>query len=298
MKSKESALILYCLLDRIPIIVFGNNPSKINDFIIELSELVHFRKEMVFYNDFISKNEINNLIQSEESDYNIQRTHIRCPCEVSSKALKNFDNFDSWIIGVNIESNQIEDFHLLKNQIKKKINILLSIILIDESILIKLEGVDLKLINITFEENLLKKIFEDTEHSIIRMRRVLSDKIKSKQINSDTLDTLLDFSVEKNELKRNIFNKELLNFYSASKRTLFILSRLNLLKHIKIEAKIGNRTLLKTIDYEKVYMEKIISAPLNRILTFINREWGEDLSDLIQESKKVDVEEKILSLWV
>jgi len=298
LKSKESALILYCLLNRIPIIVFGNNSSKINDFIIELSELVHFRKEMVFYTDFISEKEFYNLVQSEESDYNIQRTHIRCPCEVSSKAFKNFDNFDSWIIGVNIGSDKIEDFHLLENDIKKKINILLSIILRYDNIIIELEGIDLKMLNLTFEENLLKKIFEDTEHSIIRMQRVLSEKMKSKQIESDIIETLLDFGVEKNELKKNIFNKELQDFYSASKRTLFILSRLTLLNNLKIEAKIGNRTLLKTIDYEKVYTDKVVSAPLNRILTFINKEWGEDLSELIQESKKVDVEEKILSLWV
>ena len=45
-------------------------------------------------------------------------------------------------------------------------------------------------------------------------------------------------------------------------------------------------------------MDGIVSAPLNRILTFIYKEWGENLSDLIQESKKIDVEEKIQSLWV
>jgi len=298
LKIKDSALILYCLLNRIPIIVIGKDSYKINDFIIELSELVHFRKEMVFYTDFISEIEYNNLIQSEESDYNTQRTHIRCPCEVSLKALNNFNNFDSWIIGMNIASDKMQNFHYIKNTINKKINILLYIILRDNHIIIELEGIDPKLINLIFEENLLKKIFEDTEHSIIRMRRVLSDKIKSKKINSNLIDTLLDFSVEKNELKKNIFNKELHNFYSASKRTLFILSRLNLLNNLNIDAKIGNRTLLKTIDYEQLNMDRFVSAPLNRILTFINREWGEDLSELIQESKKVDVEEKIQSLWV
>ena len=161
-----------------------------------------------------------------------------------------------------------------------------------------MEGINLKSINLTFEENILKKIFQDTDDSIIRMRRVLSDKIKSKKMNSDFIDTLLDFSIEKNELKKNILNKELHNFYSASKRAFFILSRLNILNDLNINAKIGSRTLLKTIDYEQIYMEGIISAPLNRILTFIYKEWGENLLNLIQENKKVDFEEKIQSLWI
>ncbi|MFX1277343.1 MAG: hypothetical protein ACFFBP_20055 [Promethearchaeota archaeon] len=297
LKSKESALVIYCLLDRIPIIVFGDNSNEVNDFIIELSELTHFRKEIVFYTDFISEFEYESLMQIEDNDYNSQRIHVRCPCEVSLKALNHFDNFNSWIIGM-IIPKRIEELQLLKNLIKIKIQGLLIIKIVDNKVLISLEGVDIKSIDLTFEENILKKIFKDTDDSIIRMRRVLTDKIKSKKVNNDFMDTLLDFSVEKNELKKNIFNKELHNFYSASKRAFFILSRLKLLNNLKISAKIGSRTLLKTIDYEQVYVEGIVSAPLNRIVTFIHKEWRENFSDLIQDSKKVDFEEKIQSLWV
>ncbi len=49
LKAKKMALIIYCLLDRIPLIVLGNDSNIIDEFLIELSELVHFRKEIVFF---------------------------------------------------------------------------------------------------------------------------------------------------------------------------------------------------------------------------------------------------------
>ena len=86
-KKDHISLILFCLLDRVPIIVTGDDSEEINNFLIELSELVHFRRDYVFYTDFISVEEYEDLISNESIDYNYQRSHIRCPCEVAIKAL-------------------------------------------------------------------------------------------------------------------------------------------------------------------------------------------------------------------
>ena len=91
-KKHYSSLILYCLLDRIPIIVLGDDSDKTNNFLMELSELVHFRREFVFYTDFISTDEYDDLITNENIDYNYQRANIRCPCGVAFKALNIFKN--------------------------------------------------------------------------------------------------------------------------------------------------------------------------------------------------------------
>ena len=48
LKLQDSSLILYCLLDRIPVIVYGEEQEDINNFLIDLSNLIHFRKEIVF----------------------------------------------------------------------------------------------------------------------------------------------------------------------------------------------------------------------------------------------------------
>lgn len=288
LKRNNNSIILYCLLDRIPIIVLGEDSEKIDDFLIELSELVHFRKEYVFYTDFVSREDYENLISNEYMDYNYQRAHIRCPCSVSFKALSQFDNLHSWLIGLK-KPNKKEELIYIKDLIRKNTNCLLYINLTSNAISIEVEGLNLKLIDLILEQNIFKKISQDTEKSIAKMKRVLSDKITTNQLDKDLLKTLLDFEVEKNELKKNIFRREIQNFFSGSKRAYFILSRLNLLNNIGIQTRISSKTLLETIDYEE--------APIERICTFIKKEWGDNYSDLIEDGKKAIMGDKIVSLW-
>ncbi|MFW9896874.1 MAG: hypothetical protein ACFFD7_13800 [Candidatus Thorarchaeota archaeon] len=287
-KKQYLSLILYCLLDRIPVIVFGDDKEEINNFLIELSELIHFRKEYVFYTDFISPSEYEDLILNESMDYNYQRAHIRCPCEVAIKGLNTFRNIDSWLIGMVIPKEEKEIIKL-KMFINSKSNFILYISLFSNSFSIGLDNLDLKSVDLSLEENILRKISQDTEKSLIKMKRVLNDKINTNQLDKDLVSTLLDFENEKSELKKNIFRREIQNFYSGSKRAFFILSRLNLINNIDIYTKISSKTLLETIDYE--------DASIERIISFIRKEWGENFSDLIEDGKKSFMGDKIVSLW-
>lgn len=288
LKRKQASLLLYCLLNRIPIVVFGEDSNLIDDLLLELSELIDFRKEMVFYTDFISNNEYISLIQNEDIDYNTLRIQIRCPDEVSFEALNQFDHFRSWLMGINIIKQSL-NLQKIKSLIKKKIKVFLNIIITSNKVFVESEGINTKLLDLSLEQEILQKISQDTEKSIIRMKRVLSDRIKVNNIDDDLIKTLLDFNAEKNELKRNIFKKEIQIFYSGSKRAFFILSRLNLLNNFEIKTKIGSKTLLETIDFEDV--------PIERIISFIKHEWGEDYSDLIENNNKIFIVDKIDSLW-
>jgi hypothetical protein len=288
LKRNNNSNILYCLLDRVPIIVLGEDSTNVDDFLLELSELVHFRKEYVFYTDFVSREDYDNLISNESIDYNYQRAHIRCPCNVASKALSQFDNLHSWLIGLKIPKKR-EELIYIKNILRKNNTILLFITITPNKISIEIEGLNLNLIDLTLEHNIFRKISLDTEKSVAKMKRVLSDKITTNQLDKDLLKTLLDFEEEKNELKKNLFRREIQNFYSGSKRAFFILSRVNLLNNIGIQTRIGAKTLLATIDYEE--------APIERICSFIKKEWGDDFSDLIEDGKKAFIGDKIVSLW-
>ena len=287
-KRNYASLILYCLLDRIPIIVFGDNSDNVDNLLIDLSDLIHFRKEYVFYTDFVSTDEYENLFLNENIDYNSQRAHIRCPCNVAFKALSQFENIDSWFIGIVIPTIK-DDLFSIKSKVQKKAKKVLYITITSDELSIKFERKNLKTMDLTLEQNIFKKISQDTEKSIIKMKRVLNDKTKLNNLDKDLIKTLLDFEVEKTELKKNIFKREIQNFYSGSKRAFFILSRLNLLNNLEINATIGSKTLLETIDYE--------DAPIERIFSFINKEWGEDFSNLIEEGKKSFIGDKIVSLW-
>lgn len=287
-KRDDISQILYCLLDRIPIIVLGDDQEEINNFLIELSELIHFRRDYVFYTDFISLEEYEDLISNESIDYNYQRAHIRCPCEVAIKALNTFKTIDSWLIGIVIPKHK-EELLKLRTFINSKTHCVLYISLILNKYLIEFEYINIKSLDLTLEQDIFKKISQDTEKSLIKMKRVLNDKITTNQLDKDLVNTLLDFEIEKSELKKNIFKREVQNFYSGSKRAFFILSRLNLLNNIGVYTKIGSKTLLETIDYEEVSIDRIVS--------FIRKEWGEDFSDLIEDGKKSFMGDKIVSLW-
>ncbi|MFX1238755.1 MAG: hypothetical protein ACFFAS_20255 [Promethearchaeota archaeon] len=263
-------------------------------FLIELTELVSFRKEFVFYTDFVTKEEYQQLLTSEDSDFSIQRMIIRCPCGVSLNALNTFEKYKSWIIGATFKTINTHPFNSLA---KLKIKKYLIIKIAHNQISTEIGGIDIKTINLIFERAILQKIIEDTDNSIMRMKRVLLDKIKLQHIDSELAKMLLNFETEKIEIKMNIFNKEIQNFYSGSKRAYFILSRLELLKNLKVNANIGNKTLLKTIDYTQNPKINSIFAPIERMLSFIYQEWSEDFFELVVNDKKLDLGNKIQGLW-
>lgn len=288
LKKKQISQILFCLLDRIPIVVMSKDVDKIDDFLIELSELIFFRKEIIFFNDFVSSEEYEELIRNEDLDYNSQRIHVRCPCNVSHKALDNFDTFKSWILGVQLPL-KIEETKHLEKKIQSTLKNFLKIIISKNDISIEIEGLNPKELELTLENTILQKILSDTERSIIRMSRVLSEKIKISEMDKDLLKTLLDFDVEKLELQKSIFKEEVQKFYSGSKRAFFILNRLGLMNNLNLNTKIGSKTLLETIDYEE--------APIERIISFIEKEWGVNYYDLIENGRNIFVGDKIQSLW-
>ncbi|MGQ4873751.1 MAG: hypothetical protein ACP6IY_06730 [Promethearchaeia archaeon] len=286
-KDKNFPLILFCLLDRIPIIVIGKDPEEVDLFLIELTELLDFRKELVYNTDFISSSEYLLLVQNESIDYHSQRIQIRCSQKISFKALELIDFFDSWIIGFTY--NNKKELEKIEKIIDKKIKNYLKILIHLNDFSIFLKGFTIKNLDLSFEKYIFKKIFQDTEKAINRMKRVVSEKIYNSNIQNDIVLTLLDFENEKKEVKKNIFRKELHNFYSAAKGAFFILSRLNLLHKFDLNTQIGGKTLLETIDYKNANIERLIS--------FIRKEWGEDFSNIVENGKKISIGDKITSMW-
>jgi len=288
LKKSDSSLIFYCLLNRIPIIITGEDSEIIDNYLIDLSELMHFRKEVVFYTDFISNSEYQELLQNETIDYNSQRTQIRSSCDVSGKSLIEIDQFNSWIIGFKLENNKLKLENFIKF-IKEKVKVFLNIMIYSKSISINTVGLDLKQLDLTFEQNILQKISRDTEKAIVKMKRVLLEKTKTEKLDKDLIKILLDFEVEKKELKKNILKNEIQKFYSGSKRAFFILSKFNLLNSFEMNVRIGSKSLLEIIDYDE--------ASIRRMVSFIEKEWGEDFSDLFENGKKVNALDSMQSLW-
>lgn len=287
LKRKEKGYLLYSLLNRLPIIIFGNFEEKVDQLIVELIELIDFRKDLVFDTDFISYSEFKNLIDSESNDYNSMRVQIHCPTSVARRALNEFKCLKSLIIGFRVKKTT--DLNSIREDLGRKAPLFLEIFMKENHISVRMENKKGSIINIALEQSIFKKISENTEISIDKMKRVLSDSITKEGYDGDLKSILLDLEGEKREIKKNIFYKEIRDFYAGSKRAFFVLSKLDLLDKMGIGSKIGSKTLLETIDYH--------GAPIERILSFIKKEWGEDFSYLIENNKLTFIGEKIQSFW-
>jgi len=287
LNKRGKALVLYSLLNRLPIIIFGSTSGEIDNFIIELIELIDFRKDLAFNTDFISNSEFEALIENEANDYNTMRIHVRCSTNEAMMALNEFISLESIIIGFKAVNKT--ELLLIREKVKQKAAQFLEIFIEDSYLSLNTENFEDMEINLTLENNIFKKISENTEVSIDKMKRVLSESITKEGYDGELKNILLDLEAEKKEIKNNIIHKEIRDFYAGSKRAFFVLSKLNLLNNMDLGSKIGSKTLLETIDYH--------GAPIERILSFIKKEWGHDFSNLIENNKLTFIGEKIQSFW-
>ena len=108
-KNEDIALILHCLLDRIPIVIVSSNEEEVENMMNGLTGLISFRNVMIFYTDFVNLDDYNNLLESEEYDMEVQRNIFLCYPFALEKAIEVFEDFNFWIIGCtnNVENREM-----------------------------------------------------------------------------------------------------------------------------------------------------------------------------------------------
>ena len=297
--SEENfSLILKSILNRIPVLIAGPNDKDVELFGNSLADLMSFRVKSIFYTDFISSEELDIMLQQEESDYDIKRNIILCPCNVLQKALQTFEQFKSWILCYHVGDNEIKEnsnsinskMGLIIRQIQKKESVFLLIETFDNETRVNLIGQKLKEIDLKFEKNIYSKAITFVDNSINKMQRIFVQRLSLlKNYSNELKSELLDFNFEELNLKRNMFKIHILEFYNAARRAFSILNKMTILNSLNIKIELSDKTLLDTISYD--------DASYSRLLEFIKAEWGDLLS------AKVDIEpikykhDLIESLW-
>jgi len=135
----------------------------------------------------------------------------------------------------------------------------------------------------------MKNVILGTEVSIEKMKRVLAKKVDLKHTSKEQLKLLLDFDHEEIELKKNLIQKEALDFYQAAKRALYIMNRMEMLKQFGMDSSLADKTLSSTISYE--------AAKADRILDFIQSEWGIKFEAVIKSGRTSNFGDLIESMW-
>lgn len=298
MNEDDFALILKCLLDRVPIVIAGPDKESVEFFANKLADLMAFRTKLLFYTDFISKNEYDIIVEEESSNYDVQRSIVICPNEASHKALQIFENFRSWIICFHydqvksLERSQNNNSRLsfIINLMQKKQDFFLMIENQDGSINVDLIGKKIKISELKFEKLIYDKAIKSVDSAISRMQRIFSQRlISNSDIDNELKEDLLNFSFENNNLKNNFFKIKILEFYNAARRAFAILNKVAILGSLNIEIEINDKTLMDIISYS--------DASHSRLLEFINAEWNENFNNKVDTHEEKYKDDLIESLW-
>jgi hypothetical protein len=297
--SEESfSLILKCILNRTPVLIAGSEEKNVELFGNSLADLMNFRAKSIFYTDFISNEELDMMLQQEETDYDIKRNIIFCPCNVLQKAMQTFEQFKSWILCYYVNDGDIKEninsfnskLGFVLRQLQKKENVFLLIETFDNEIRVNLVGQKFKEIDLKFEKNIYSKAITFVDNSINKMQRIFVQRLSLlKNYSNELKNELLDFNFEELNLKKNMFKIHILEFYNAARRAFSILNKMTILNSLNIKIELSDKTLLDTISYD--------DASYTRLLEFIKAEWGDLLSANVDAEPIKYKHDLIESLW-
>lgn len=281
LEKEEFSHLLNCLFLRVPIIVFGENSNVINMFVDFLATLLPHREPVVYWTDFVTREEHLQLLSAEEQDYNVKRSIILVYSQYARRALSEFFDFKGCIIGVKSTTMGLDE-------VKKVViarNGSCGVLRISDMLRFQKYGN----VDMYFGKMLSEKVLEKTSVAMERIRRVLVKKLGRKRLNANLLKILLDFSAEEEAIREEVLKEEILKFVHACRRALYLLSRIRLLEQFRISGKISGKTLLETIGY--------FQTPPEDIILFIKTEWNEDFENILQKSRFSHIEDWLSSLW-
>jgi len=111
------ALLVRGILDRIPVVVLGENCDDVDAFINGLIAIVPHRREYRFGFDFLTKDEYQSLVREEENDFSLLRNVYRTLVS-TAKSLFDYgiETYKGWIMGVEL-SEDLNDNPLNTNKL-------------------------------------------------------------------------------------------------------------------------------------------------------------------------------------
>ncbi|MBN2154966.1 MAG: hypothetical protein JW776_02855 [Candidatus Lokiarchaeota archaeon] len=296
--EEKFSIVLRCLLDRLPVLIAGTDKEDVEFFANSLADIMSFRTKLIFYTDFISNNELDMLLQEEEINYDTNRYIVVCPNDALHKALHLFNSFKSWILCYHIMSDESKvnkdgfnaRLSFIIQMVQKKIQNFLLIENSNDEIVVNMVGSKFKNSNLKFEKLIYSKAITFVDNSITKMRRIFEQRLSLlKNFSKELREELLDFSFEEQNLKRNIFKIQILEFYNAARRVFSILNKISILNSLNVKTELSDQTILDTVSYS--------NASFSRLTQFIKAEWGEIFTGEIETEPMKYKEDLIESLW-
>ncbi|MHA1238242.1 MAG: hypothetical protein ACTSSJ_03215 [Candidatus Odinarchaeia archaeon] len=284
--EKNLAVVIRCILDRIPILVYSNNDTFTNSLINAFASLAQYRVRLVFRKDFTTIDEYIHILETENADYNIDRIIVESPCESTAHLDDAFGSLNGWIIGVpNTDNGHVK----IQEKITSSNPRCLMVSIEDTKRNASLNLLGAEKIDTSFEENLLNRIFRETDIALEKIKRVVNKKVGKSPLSEVFIKSILDFASEREYIAFNMFKSEIGRFIDGARRAFSLLSRIKLLEEIGLNISISEKTLLDAIQYK--------NAPARRLLDFINAEWGVNLNACISKGVISSLGDLVEGLW-
>jgi hypothetical protein len=287
-------LLLNTLLERMPVIVAGEDIELVDDITESLTTLCSHRHKLVFWRDFTSESEILSVWEEEKHNYEVNRTIV---CGLSGNlrlAMDRISRFAGWILaiplgstvlGVQVTESTLQDMtsHILKNSNN------CGILRVSSPSSITFSLVRPSMSTLEVEKKIVNKILIRKKQSLERIRRLLTKSLRGLNVSGHILTAVLKLDDESEKLTEDVFEEEINNYVHAARRAVTLLSRIRLARELGASTTLTERNLYEAIGWD--------GGELPDLIQFIRAEWHEDFSDCVKSGALSGLGAWVDSMW-
>jgi hypothetical protein len=287
-------LLLNTLLERMPVIVAGEDIELVDDITESLTTLCSHRHKLVFWRDFTSESEILSVWEEEKHNYEVNRTIV---CGLSGNlrlAMDRISRFAGWILaiplgstvlGVQVTESTLQDMtsHILKNSNN------CGILRVSSPSSITFSLVRPSMSTLEVEKKIVNKILIRKKQSLERIRRLLTKSLRGLNVSDHILTAVLKLDDESEKLTEDVFEEEINNYVHAARRAVTLLSRIRLARELGASTTLTERNLYEAIGWD--------GGELPDLIQFIRAEWHEDFSDCVKSGALSGLGAWVDSMW-
>lgn len=292
--DKQFPLLLNSVLERIPVIVAGEDIELVDDITESLTTLCPHRHKLVFWRDFTSESEILSVWEEEKHNYEVSRTVV---CGLSGNlrlALDRISRFAGWILaiplgstvlGVQVNEKTLEDVtaHVLTNSANCGILRITSPSSMTFTLVKQIDS------SLDVEKKAVNKILIRKKQSLERIRRLLTKSLRGTNVPDHIVTAVLKLDDESEKLTQDVFEEEINNYVHAARRAVTLLSRIRLARELGASTTLTERNLYEAIGWD--------GGGLTDLIRFIRAEWHEDFSDCVKMGTLSGLGAWVDSMW-
>jgi hypothetical protein len=286
--------LLNTLLERMPVIVAGEDIELVDDIAESLTTLCPHRHKLVFWRDFTSESEILAVWEEEKHNYEVNRTIV---CGLSGNlrlAMDRISHFAGWILtvplgstvlGIQVTEKTLQDATscILRNSSNCGILRVSSPSSITFSLVKSSDN------SLDVEKKIVNKILIRKKQSLERIRRLLTKSLRGLDMSEHILGAVLKLDDESEKITQDVFEEEINNYVHAARRAVTLLSRIRLARELGASTTLTERNLYEAIGWD--------GGELPDLIQFIRAEWHEDFSDCVKSGALSGLGAWVDSMW-